>query len=68
MVLPDQDVVHLGRTVMVTRTGLDSFPPQSVATTDSTWLRDSVADSGDMLLILPAWLILKGWSGLVMVY
>ena len=35
-IVPDHDVEHLGKTVIVTRTGLDSLPPQSVATTEST--------------------------------
>ena len=34
--LPVHSVLQVGRTVMVTSTGLDSFPPQSVATTDRT--------------------------------
>ena len=66
--LPVHDVWHLGRTVIVTSTGLDSFPPQSVAITDRTWLRDSCADKGAVLVIRPCWSTEKGWSGLEMVY
>ena len=39
---PSQPVLQVGRTVMVTRTGLLSFPPQSTATTERTWLRESL--------------------------
>ena len=63
---PDQAVEHRGVTVMVTRTGLDSFPPQSVATTESTWDRDSEADSGTVFLITPAGDTENGWLGAVM--
>ena len=66
--IPDHDVEHLGKTVIVTRTGLDSLPPQSVATTERTWLLDSDADKTRLLLITPSWLIWNGWSGLVIEY
>ena len=65
---PVHSVLQLGRTVIVTSTGLDSFPPQSVATTDRTWLLDSTEESSWVLVMTPDWLILKGWSGLVMEY
>ena len=67
-ILPAHDVWHFGSTVMVTRTGLDSFPPQSVAMTDRTWLRDSWADNGAVLVMTPCWSTWNGWSGLEMVY
>lgn len=51
---------------MVTRTGLDSLPPQSVATTESTCDRDSEADSGTVFLITPAGETENGWLGAVM--
>ena len=56
---------HRGLTVMVTSTGLDSLPPQSVATTESTWDRDSEAESGTVFLITPAADTEKGWLGAV---
>ena len=34
-------------TVMVTSTGLDSFPPQSVATTERTWDLDSLPENNN---------------------
>ena len=43
---PSHCVWQWGRTVMVTRTGLLSFPPQSTATTDRTWLRESLQYPG----------------------
>ena len=36
---------HRGVTVMGTSTGLDAFPPQSVATTERTWDRDSLSEN-----------------------
>ena len=51
---------------MVTSTGLDSLPPQSTATTDTTWDRDTELDSGWVVLSTPLLLTRKGWSGLVM--
>ena len=44
---PDQAVEHRGVTVMVTSTGLDSFPPQSVATTERTWDLDSLSENNN---------------------
>ena len=57
---------HRGVTVMVTSTGLDSFPPQSVATTERTCDLDSEADSGTVFLITPAGDTENGWLGAVM--
>ena len=57
--LPVHSFLHVGITVMVTRTGLDSFPPQSVATTDTTCRPDSARDSGAVVEITPVWLTLR---------
>ena len=45
MTVPAQAVLQAGVTVTVTSTGLDSFPPQSVATTDTTCRTDSLNPS-----------------------
>ena len=50
---------------MVTRMGLESLPPQSVATTLNTWLRDSCADSGTVLRSTPFSFTENGWSGVL---
>ena len=42
--------MHLGRTLMVTRTGWDTLPPQSLATTPTTWVRELAADRGSVFL------------------
>ena len=57
VMLPVHSVLHWGSTEMVTRTGLDSFPPQSTATTEITWLRDSAEESSSLLVITPVSLI-----------
>ena len=49
----------------VTSTGLDSFPPQSVATTDTTCRPDSARDSGAVVEITPVWLTLRETTGIV---
>ena len=53
---------------MVTSTGLLSFPPQSVATTERTWLRDSAEERTRLLVMTPPSVMWNGWSGLVMEY
>ena len=59
MTVPVQAVLQAGVTVTVTSTGLDSFPPQSVATTDTTCRPDSARDSGAVVEITPVWLTLR---------
>ena len=56
-------MLQAGVTVTVTSTGLDSFPPQSVATTDTTCRPDSARDSGAVVEITPVWLTLRETTG-----